>query len=98
MPAVDGRGPEGRGLMSRGRHGSCGRGMGPGYGRKCGWLAVGYGHGGRAALDAELGSHLERRRTLLLAELARTDALLAGVPAVGQVRPSQGRNPWRSRF
>lgn len=75
----------GRGF-ARGRGLGGGRGMGLGArgrglgGRGLGWFSVGYngvGYGG-VGYASDLKSALEERAALLRAELARTDALLAG--------------------
>ena len=59
-----------------------GYGLGPGYGRGlgrgAGWFAVGYND---AAVGADLNNALEQKRAFLLAELARTEALLGGKSA-----------------
>jgi len=78
-----GRGMRGRGWAGGGR---AGRGMSPGWGRGLGWLAVGYGTGGEESAAAGVKAALEERVSVLKAELARTEALLAsgkGVDASG---------------
>jgi len=58
-----------------------GRGFGRGRGSGMGWAAVGYTPGGDQANASIMREAFEERRAFLRAELARTEALLAGNPA-----------------
>lgn len=88
MPGYDGSGPAGSGEKPGRWRGGCGerpsagrgRGMGRGHGpgRGLGWLTMGYGPGGAATAAVTVKTALTERRAFLLAELARTEALLAG--------------------
>ena len=68
MPGMDGTGRAGGGARSGG-------GPGRGLGRRLGWFSVGNGAPGEGP-TRDIRAGLEERRTLLRAELDRTEALL----------------------
>lgn len=85
-----GNGPSrgmGRG-MGRGNGPGCGfgAGYGRGLGRGAGWFSVGYD---RMTAGTDMNNALEQKRDFLLAELARTEALLGEKSATGAAQANK---------
>lgn len=103
MPNFNGTGPEGAGPMTGRGSGFCGGGAatmgsrngrgngmgnGPrrGMGRGAGWFSVGYD---RMTAGTDMNNALEQKRDFLLAELARTEALLGEKSATGAAQANK---------